>query len=99
METTIKQPIVANEKGYYPLELFFLVEDNESYWATGKTIEEAQERIKKAKKRKSSKYFVNIFTITNPNISVEDAIKEILSDGRIMWQTKNTQGLGEYTIG
>lgn len=95
----MKQPILADKDGNYPLELFFLVQDNDSYWATGKTIEEAQERIKKAKKKKSSKYFVSIFTTTTPNISYEDALTEILSNGRIMWQTENTQGLGEYTIG
>lgn len=92
MITTRKQPIVADEGGYYPIDLFYYVEDEKGYWAKGVTIQEALSKIKKLSRKTPKKYFLNIFAITNPNVSVEDAIKEVeVRDTAISWQTNNTQ--------
>jgi hypothetical protein len=92
MITQIKQPIVANKDGYYPIDLFYYVEDEKGYWAKGVTIEEALAKIKKLSRRTPKKYFLNIFAVTNPNVNVEDAIKEVRVYNRaVSWQTDSTQ--------
>lgn len=92
METTIKQPIVANENGYYPIDLFYYVEDERGYWAKGVSIQEALGKIKKLTRKTPKKYFLTIFAVTNPDVKVEDAIKEVeVYDRSITWQTQSSQ--------
>lgn len=92
METTIKQPIVANENGYYPIDLFYYVEDERGYWAKGVTIQEALGKIKKLTRKTPKKYSLTIFAVTNPDVKVEDAIKEVeVYDRGITWQTPSSQ--------
>ena len=92
MITTNKKPIVANKDGYYPINLFYYVEDEKGYWAKGVTIQEALSKIKKLSRKTPKKYFLNIFAVTNPNANVEDVIKEVeVYDRNISWQTENSQ--------
>jgi hypothetical protein len=92
METTIKQPIVANENGYYPIDLFYYVEDERGNWAKGVTIQDALGKIKKLTRKTPKKYALTIFAVTNPNVDVEDAIKEVeVHDRAISWKTPSTQ--------
>lgn len=99
METTMKQPIVANENGYYPLELFYYVEDEKGYWAKGVTIQEALAKIKKLTRKTPKKYALTTFVVTNPKVFIEDAIKEVeVYHNGISYQTENTQLIANSTL-
>ena len=92
MKTRIKQPIVANENGYYPIDLFYYIEDERGNWAKGVTIQDALGKVKKIARKTPKKYALTIFAVTNPNVDVEDAIKEVeVYANGISYQTENTQ--------
>ena len=92
MKTTIKQPIVANKDGYYPIDLFYYVEDERGNWAKGVTIQDALSKIKNLTRKTPKKYSLTIFAVTNPDVNVEDAIKEVeVRDRSITWQTQSSQ--------
>ena len=93
-----KKPIVANENGYYPLNVFFVIQDKKGNWAKGKTIIEAKQNLKKyAKTTKFS--WLTIFLVTNKEMDIDEAMKEIeVSILNITYQSLNTQIIDTYLV-
>lgn len=93
-----KLPIVANENGYYPLNVFFVIQDKKGNWAKGKTIIEAKQNLKKyAKTTKFS--WLTIFLVTNSDVSLDEAMAEVqVSLMNITYQSINTQIVDTYLI-
>jgi hypothetical protein len=93
-----KLPIVANENGYYPLNVFFVIQDKKGNWAKGKTIIEAKQNLKKyAKTTKFS--WLTIFLVTNNEVSIDEAMAEVsVSILNITYQSINTQIVDTYLI-
>lgn len=103
METTIKNahlPIVANERGYYPIRVFYYLVDADGYWAKGESVGECNDIIKKMKHKKPRIYDIWVYAVTNPDIELSDAVKELkVIDGNAPIKTANTQFISKINIG
>lgn len=103
METTIETthlPIIANERGYYPIRVFYYLVDHDGYWSKGESVDECRDIIKKLKRKKPRIYDIWVYAVTNPDIELSEAVKEVrVMDGTASIKTANTQYISRINIG
>ena len=103
METTIEKthlPIIANERGYYPIRVFYYVVDPEGYWAKDESVDECITNISKMKGKKPKVYDIWVYAVTNPDIELSEAVKElIVMNGTASNKTANAQYISRINIG
>lgn len=102
METTIEKthlPIIANERGYYPIRVFYYVVDPEGYWARGESVDECTANISKMKGKKLRTYSIWVYAVTNPDIELSEAVKELrVANGTASIKTANAQYISRIDI-